>query len=134
RDTLAREHPARYAALDASAAPTGYARLASVLQEDLVVLRRLPDGDSSAIAVHVCAPSGWRPERIHGASFGAIHDPVPAFAKDPRAERAMVDAMVERGPYVRFVWTVTADANLDHHPEEGRREAWRSDGSGFLRV
>lgn len=134
RATLAREHPARHAALDASAAPTGYAPLASVLQEDLVVLRRLPDGASSAIAVYVCAPSGWRPERIHGASFGAIHDPVPDFAKDPRAERSMVDAMVERGPYVRFVWTVTADANLDHHPEEGRREPWRSDGSGFLRV
>jgi len=131
-DTLAREHPDRRALL--AGGTGGFAQLASVVQEDLVVLRRLPDGRGSAIAVHVCAPSGWRPERIHGASFGTIHEPVPEFAKDPRAERSMVDAMVERGPYVRFVWTVAADANLDHHPEEGRREPWRSDCSGFLRV
>jgi hypothetical protein len=131
-DTLAREHPERLALLAGGAA--GFAQLACVVQEDLAVLRRLPDGRASAIAVHVCAPSGWRPERIHGAGFAAIHGPVPEFAKDPRAERSMVDAMVERGPYVRFVWTVAADANLDHHPEEGRREPWRSDGRGFLRV
>lgn len=134
RDTLAREHPERHAALVAERADAGFAALAAAVQEDLVVLRRMPDGGSSAIAVHVSAPSGWRPERIHGAGFAAIHAPVPGFAKDARAERAMVDAMVERGPYVRFVWTVAADAHLDHHPEEGRREPWRADGPGFLRV
>jgi hypothetical protein len=133
-DTLAREHPERRTALAADGGDAGYGALAAAVQEDLVVLRRLADGASSAIAVHVSAPSGWRPERIHGAGFAAIHAPVPEFAKDPRAERAMVDAMVERGPYVRFVWTVTADAHLDHHPEEGRREPWRADGPGFLRV
>lgn len=134
RDTLQREHPARFAALGPDAAHAGFAAIAGVVQEDLVLIRRLPDGGSSAIAVHVSLPSGWRPETIHGASFGAIHGPVPDFAKHPAAERSMVDAMVERGPYVRFVWTVSADDHLDHHPEEGRREPWRPDGPGFLRV
>jgi len=132
RATLAREHPERMAALPDPESAT-LADVAAVVQEDLVVLRRR-DGGSEAIAVHVSAPSGWRPERIHGASFGAIHGPVPDFAKRAEAERSMVDAMVERGPYVRFVWTVSADDELDHHPEEGRRAPWRTDGPGFLRV
>ncbi len=134
RTTLADEHPALLAELGDTATHAGFAEIASLVQEDLVILRRLPDGDSRAIAVHVALPSGWRPERIHGASFGAIHGPVPDFAKHPAAERSMVDAMVERGPYVRFVWTVNADDHLDHHPEEGRREPWRAGGPGFLRV
>jgi hypothetical protein len=134
RDTLGREHPERFAALGEGAPRAGLFEVARVVQEDLVVVRRLPDGGSAAIGVHVSAPSGWRPERIHGASFGAIHGPVPDFAKRAEAERSMVDAMVERGPYVRFVWTVTADDHLDHHPEEGRRAPWRADGDGFLRV
>jgi hypothetical protein len=47
----------------------------------------------------------------------------------------LVDALVTRGPYVRFVWTVTADAELDHHPEQGRRLAWSAATErGFLRV
>jgi len=134
RATLAREHPELPlppADLDPDAA---FAALATLVQEDLVVIRRLPDGDSSALAVHVSIPTGWRPERIHGASFGAIHAPVPDFAKHPAAEQSMVAAMVDRGPYVRFVWTVCADDHLDHHPEEGRRAPWRAGGPGFLRV
>ena len=135
RTTLAREHPDLLATLGPNAAgQAGFAELVELVQEDVVVLRRLPDGASAAIAVHVSSPSGWRPERIHGAGFGAIHGPVPDFAKHPQAERSMVDAMVERGPYVRFVWTVSADDFLDHHPEEGRRAPWRVDGPGFLRV
>lgn len=131
--TLALEHPERFAALEEPREPVLFA-VARAVQEDLVVLRRLPDGGTSAIGVHVCSPSGWRPERIHGAGFGTIHGPVPGFAKHPEAERSMVAAMVERGPYVRFVWTVTADDHLDRHPEEGGREPWRADGPGFLRV
>lgn len=142
RETLGREHPERLAAAAADASrdlatgpeATAYAAIARTVQEDLVVIRRLPDGSSSAIMVDVAIPSGWRPERIHGASFGTIHGPVPAFAKDHRAERSMLDAMVDRGPYVRFVWTVNADDHLDHHPEEGRRLPWTRDASGFLRV
>jgi hypothetical protein len=134
RGTVAREHPELLATLGPDAPRAGFAELVALVQEDVVVLRRMPDGGSAAIAVHVSVPSGWRPERIHGAGFGAIHGPVPDFAKHPQAERSMVDAMVERGPYVRFVWTVPADDFLDHHPEEGRRAPWRADGPGFLRV
>jgi hypothetical protein len=82
----------------------------------------------------VSFPSGWRPENIRGASFAGIHGPVPDFAKLDAAARSMVGAMVERGPYVRFVWTITADDRLDHHPDGSPRGAWRRDGPGWLRV
>src|SRR5690606_26993933 len=110
--------------------------LARELQEDFAILRRAPPAASEldaggeaareakgdrAIGVSVCLPSGWRPESTYGASFAAIHAPVPDFADDQRAAASMVDSMIERGPYLRFVWTVAADDELDHHPEHGRR-------------
>lgn len=59
---------------------------------------------------------------------------MPGFAAVDAAVDSMVAAMVERGPYVRFVWTIAADDHLDHHPDEGRRLPWRDGGAGWLRV
>lgn len=127
--TLRREHPEL---LDAS--EPSYASIAQVVQEDFAVVRRGPHGRDEAIAVFVAFPSGWRPETIAGAGFKQIHGPVPGFAENDPAIASMLASMIERGPYVRFVWTITADDHLDHHPEEGRREAWRDGGDGWLRV
>ena len=129
RDTLAREHPQLYAD-----APDSYRGIAAEVQEDLVVIHRRDDGDSAAILVDVCFPSDWRPERIAGTNFRFIHGPVPGFADAEAQARSLVGAMIDRGPYVRFVWTLKPDAFLDHHPEEGRHGSWRADGEGFLRV
>jgi hypothetical protein len=128
-ETLRREHAETFAAepLDT------YAAIGARVQEDFAVIAHA-SGPGEAIAVHVSFPSGWRPERIAGASFRAIHGPVPGFAEAEAQVASMVRAMVERGPYVRFVWTVCADDHLDHHPEDGRREPWRADGRGWLRV
>ena len=112
-----------------------YAAVAALVQEDFVVIRRdAEDATEAAIAVVVSFPSGWRPERILGASFREIHGPVPGFADDPVQTRAMAASMIERGPYVRFVWTITADDHLDHHADEGRREPWSEASRGWLRV
>jgi hypothetical protein len=47
----------------------------------------------------------------------------------------MISAMVERGPYVRFVWTICADDTLDHHPDEGRRRGFAAGSDrGWLRI
>ena len=128
-ETLRREHPETFARdrLDS------YAAIGDRVQEDFAVIARA-SGPGEAVAVHVSFPSGWRPERIAGASFRAIHEPVPGFADADVSAESMIRAMVQRGPYVRFVWTVCADDHLDHHPEEGRREKWRSGGPGWLRV
>jgi heme-dependent oxidative N-demethylase alpha subunit-like protein len=129
RKTLATEHPNLFAP-----APDSYRAVAANVQEDLVVLHRRQDGTDAAIMVDVCFPSDWRPERIVGTGFRFIHGPVPGFADSDAQAAAMVAAMIDRGPHVRFVWTLTADDHLDHHPEQGRHTAWRDATQGFLRV
>jgi hypothetical protein len=41
--------------------------------------------------------------------------------------------MIERGPHVRFVWTLKPDDHLDHHPDLAH-PGWSMDGPGYLRV
>lgn len=119
--------------LVAAAAP--FDEVGQVLVEDFVVLRRAADHTDRVLRVHVCFPSGWRPEHLLGQSFAQIHARIPAIDAVLKKSRSLVDAMVERGPYVRFVWTITADDELDHHPEQGRRAAWSPlTEHGFLRV
>jgi hypothetical protein len=128
RAALVREgHPAA-AGEDLSAIARGIA-------EDLVVVHAPIAGEDRALWVHVCFPSGWRPERIVGRSFLGIHARIPAFEGVARAAPSLVEAMVTRGPYVRFVWTISADDALDHHPEHGARAPWTPAISrAFLRV
>jgi dimethylamine monooxygenase subunit A len=105
--------------------------LGAELAEDLAVLTR----EDRTVLVHVCFPSGWRPDAVVGQSFIGIHRHVPAFRAVADKVGSLVEAMLSRGPYVRFVWTITADAALDHHPDEGHRAPWTDDTPrGFLRV
>ncbi len=127
RGWLTREgHPAAGAeSLDA---------IARSLAEDVVIVHAASREDR-AVWLQVCFPSGWRPELIVGQSFSAIHARIPAFGAVARAAPSLVDAMVTRGPYVRFVWTISADDALDHHPDHGQREPWRAGlARAFLRV
>jgi len=140
RATLAAEAPAQLARADVdSAARNPFDALGRAVQEDFAVLDRGPDGAGRTLVVHVCFPSGWRPERLAGASFADIHVPVPSFGKPDAAARSMVSAMIDRGPYVRFVWTLSVDDALDHHPDSGQRAPWPTTPPdkgprGFLRV
>jgi hypothetical protein len=114
-------------------AHAAYRELALELQEDFVVLQRAATGERM-VTVCVCLPSAWRPERIAGQSFLALHTPVPEFESVATNASMLVNAMIERGPYVRFVWNVVADARLDHHPDRSPRGSWHAETPGFLRV
>jgi hypothetical protein len=113
----------------------GLAELGRELSEDFAVLRLAPSGVDRVIWVHACFPGGWRPEHVVGRSFLQIHAAVPAFGAVAGRAASLTSAMASRGPYVRFVWTISADDELDHHPEQGRQVAWHPDTArGFLRV
>jgi len=127
-DAWRAEHPQIDLAGEACAA------IFRVAQEDFAVIHRDAEDRDRAVAMFVSFPSGWYPERAIGGSFREIHGPVPDFGEVEAANRSMLSAMIERGPYTRFVWTVSADDFLDHHPERGRRLAWSSEGHGWLRV
>ena len=130
--TLDEEHPDRPRL--AEPPRSAYDARLRLLQEDVVVLHRDREGRDAVIMIHVYFPSGWRPERILGTSFANIHVPVPDFVDDPRAAKSMADAMIERGPYLRFVWALYGDDALDHHPEDGGKIPWSEARQGFVRV
>jgi hypothetical protein len=67
-----------------------------------------------------------------GQSFARIHAPVPDF-RIGQGTAQLPRALVEKGPYVRFVWTICSDSQLDHHPDSGYRPDF-GEGQGFLRV
>jgi hypothetical protein len=136
RETLAAEYPERMPLeRPGETYVSPYDAIVRNLQEDVAVVQRNPDGSDELSMVHVSFPGAWRSDLALGKSFFTIHEPVPGFADEPAAAASMVTAMIERGPYVRFVWSACADAFLDHHPDHGLRGTFDADTrEGFLRV
>jgi hypothetical protein len=109
------------------------------VQEDLAIVVRDEARDWIAY-INVCNPSHWLPTEKIGLSFFDAHVPVPGFERVNAAAKAMVDSMIHRGPFVRFVWGLESDDQLNHHPVPpvGRDQAvWygrRFDEGLFVRV
>jgi hypothetical protein len=115
-------------------AGSSLAEVGQYLLEDFAVLKWDPTGDR-VLFVHACFPSGWRPEAVLGRSFREIHARIAGIEDVVVNAKSLTEAMVRRGPYLRFVWTISADAELDHHPELGKRADWSEHTKGgFLRV
>ena len=98
---------------------TGYGSafdaLASQVQEDLAVVRVDEKGDR-VVALHVTAPNYWDPSEKLDKSFVEVHEPVAGIGtRTPKAE-AMMRAMTRDVRYQRFVWGLTTDRRLNHHP------------------
>ena len=108
-----------------------YRTLALRVQEDIALLANQPT--SSLIMGHISMPSFWDPQRIQGASFWDIHKPVPDFPKNKQLAERLGGYIATKGPFVRFVWTITNDDRLDHHPQGGRTP-WSSHHPLWLRV
>jgi len=70
--------------------------------------------------LHVCFPSSWDPAARAGADFAALHAPVPHGEVLRRAAPQVVRAMVSKGPFVRYVWSLAADGRLDRNPRRHR--------------
>jgi hypothetical protein len=93
--------------------------LACQVQEDLAVTAVDSAGADRLAALHVCAPSHWAPAEKIGRSFVQVHQPVPGMAALFPAADALVGATISKGPWVRFVWGVSGDCRLNHHPAVG---------------
>jgi dimethylamine monooxygenase subunit A len=133
RETLVREAPEKLREADhEQGARDPFDALARVVQEDFAVLEG--DGDGRIVLVDIRFPSGFRPERLIDRGFREIHAPVPGFADDPRVAASMARTMVERGPFVRFVWTLRPDRALDQHPDAPGKASWDAVRDPVLRV
>jgi hypothetical protein len=98
---------------------TGVARLLDALalsvQEDLVVMRLTARGDE-AEALAVCFPSRWDPAEKLGLGFAAIHRPVAHSEALVAAAPRVMQALVNKGPFVRYLWSLTPSPQLSLHP------------------
>jgi hypothetical protein len=135
RAPLRREAPDVLRACEADAgARDEFDALARALQEDFCVLCAGDDFEGRATLLDVRFASGWRPERLADADFRTIHGPVPGFVDHEDVARGMVRTMVQRGPFVRFMWTISPDDQLDHHPDATGRESWEYAAGIWLRI
>lgn len=96
---------------------SAYDALCSQVQEDVAVMVSPEPGRDWLAALHLCSPSHWAAEDKIGRNFFAVHVPVPGIDKINRAAASFVDAMIRKGPYVRFVWGFATDTRLNHHPD-----------------
>jgi dimethylamine monooxygenase subunit A len=94
---------------------SGLDALRSQVQEDFAIT--VDTGSSDYLGMlHVCCPTHWAPEQKVGKTFFDVHAIVPGIEKMAKASRSLVNAMIHKGPYVRFVWSFVTDKNLNHHP------------------
>lgn len=122
-DRLRLEHPQRFSEAELESVNTLDAA-ALLIQDDMAVLALDGDGANRMAYLHVAMPSGWPPEDKIGRPFDAVHAPVPHIdpinAKQHSIAKLMVNAT--HGA-VRFAWTITDDAALNHHPLRDRNAA-----------
>ncbi|WP_019584816.1 heme-dependent oxidative N-demethylase subunit alpha family protein [Deinococcus apachensis] len=108
--------------------------------EDLALVARDPrSGRDWLAAVHVLSPQHWDPRDKLGRDFVAVHLPVAGSGPMNRTAPKLVDAVITRGPFVRFAWGVAMSDRLDHHPaappDEDRATSTPFDpDEAFLRV
>jgi len=107
RDDSGSPRPDYHDALDALACQT---------QEDLAVICKSAFGRDWLGAIHLCLANHWSTEEKIGLPFQRIHQPVAGMRNEERDAEAIVDAMINKGPFVRFAWGLCTDARLNHHP------------------
>ncbi len=90
-------------------------QLALQLQEDLVVMRQTSSCFAPAL-LHVCFPSGWDPATKAGADLAQVHAPVADHSRLLAGTKGIANVMVTKGPFVRYVWSLSASDQLSQHP------------------
>jgi hypothetical protein len=83
--------------------------LALSVQEDLVLMEQGADAAVAAALFHVSFPSTWNPATRLGQDLHALHAPVADNAPLQAAAGSLGRALVSKGPFARWVWTVTTD-------------------------
>jgi hypothetical protein len=90
-------------------------RLALTVQDDLVLMQ-LRDQQFLPAWLHVCFPSGWDPASKAGADFNQVHGPVADNSRLLAGAKGIANAMISKGPFVRYVWTLSYSSQLSQHP------------------
>ncbi len=98
------------------------ARAALLVQEDLVLMRKSPEG-WRLVAASLCFPSAWNLLEKFRKPLHDIHKPVPGFGEGTR-NAALIERMFDNlkidQPVLRWNWSLHDDAELYHpHSNSG---------------
>ncbi len=85
------------------------------LQEDWVVMQQTGEGFVPDL-MQVCFPSGWSPAEKYQMDLKLIHAPVADSERLRLATRGIASAMVSKGPFVRYVWSLALAGQLSQFP------------------
>ncbi|TCD11423.1 heme-dependent oxidative N-demethylase family protein [Oricola cellulosilytica] len=98
---------------------------ARLVADDLVIMRRKPDG-WTLVAASLCFPTFWKLPEKFGRPITEIHQPVPAFGRGTR-NAALVERIFDRlrpdDTVQRSNWSVHADGALHHYEPHGNLAA-----------
>lgn len=119
--------------------PDGYLdlidALASQVQEDIAVLQFDSQGMNTLRALHLCCPNHWGANQRIGQNFFELHKDVPGFNQANKEADKLLRGIVQRGPYVRFVWGLSNNQKLNQHPEtQQANRRFDKDGKLYVRV
>ena len=107
----------RNASPDALPSTASLSEVAPYLAEDFVIHRQVEDSDRMVFAA-VMLPTGWRPQEKLGLSFREIHSVIPGM--DLTRSESLVEAVIQGGPFERYVWGVRFSSCLNDHPNRPR--------------
>jgi len=94
------------------------------VEEDLVIGKVAPDLSSDLMeCLLVPIPSKWDPLEKLGLSFAKVHAPIPNSERLQSAASHLVNAIMTKGDYVRYNWTLGTE-RLERNPAI---ETWSSE-------
>lgn len=103
--------------------------LALAFEQDFAVL----DAATGRIPwLAVCLPSHWAPEDKVGRLFTEVHAPVADNVTLLAASEALTRLVTGPDRWERFVWTISANPQLNQHPRRSPRNTWPSDATADL--
>lgn len=95
--------------------------LALAFAEDFAIV----DGAGATIPwLAVCLPSHWSPRHKVGRHFAEVHAPVADNRVLLAASEHLARLVTGTERWERFVWTVSSDGALDHHPARCTLPPW----------
>jgi hypothetical protein len=108
--------------------------LALSAQEDLAIVRGPSEAEPTDTFewLHVTMPSNWAPIEKVGRSFVTAHEPVVHSERLRASAPQIVRAMIQGGPFVRYVWGIHRDGAFCHNPRIHHQPDWVSDDGAEL--
>jgi hypothetical protein len=116
--------------------------LCSCVPEDLAIVSCDSQKEANQVRrnwisyLHLCSPGHWAAEDKIGLDFTQTHAPVPGIEKMLAKSEGLIEGMIFKGPFERFVWGFSNQKRLNLHPHDVQRPLFipSKDEVFYLRV